>query len=166
MKKLLVSLAAVLAIAAFAYYYFSAPRVIDRRLDSLLDTMSFGAVTLKNLDQEAADFADHFAESVIFSGSGSEVISGEVSRAEMQELYHSQFRVGAKSSQAKVIGETVIVMRGSDRAEMDTTVKLDLVLRDNMSYPQSIPARLQWRKREGKWRIDEVRMLEPVDEGY
>lgn len=162
MKKLLLTLAAILGIAGFTYYYFSAPKTLERRLDSLLSSLSFGVVTLKDMDKEADNFASHFAEEVIFSGSGNEIISGTVSTNELREMYLEQFRIAAKSSQASRIGDFSVKLQAANQAEMDTTIELKIILRDNTSYPQTMPARLIWKKTGRSWVITEIKLQDPL----
>ena len=162
MKKLLFVLIAILGIAGFTYYYFSAPKVLERRLDSLLSTLSFGAISFGDMDKEADKFASHFAEEVEFSGSGNSIIAGSVGPAEMRELYLNQFRAAAKSSQAKRSGDFYVKLRAADQAEMDATIQLDIILRDNVSHKQTMPVRLIWKKKGGKWVITEAQLQDPV----
>lgn len=162
MKKLLLIVVAILAIAGFTYHYFSAPKILERRLDSLLDSLSFGAITLKDMDQEGEQFASHFAAEVEFSGSGNSIISGTVTPSEMKALYLEKFRTASKTSQAKRTGDFSVQLKAPDRAEMDATISLEVILRDNTSYPQSMPASFLWIKNDGKWVISEVQMREPL----
>lgn len=164
MKKLLFILVAILAIAGFSYYYFSAPKVLERRLDSLLASLSFGTITLKDMDKEGDNFASHFASEVEFSGAGNSIISGTVSPADMKEMYLIKFRTAAKSSQAERTGDFYVKLRAADEAEMDVTISMDIILRDNLSYPQEMPARLIWKKENGSWVISEVQMREPLEQ--
>lgn len=162
MKKLLFIFAAILTIAGFSYYYLSTPKVLERRLDSLLSSLSFGSVSLKDTDKEAENFSSHFAEEVVFSGSGNEIISGTVSANEMREMYLNKFRAATKSSQAKRTGDFSVKLQAADRAEMDVTIELKIILRDNVSYPQTMPARLAWKKAGGNWVIAEVQLQNPL----
>ena len=162
MKKLLFILVAILGIAGFTYYYFSAPKVLERRLDSLLSTLSFGTLSFGDMEKEGDKFASHFATEVEFSGAGNSIIAGSVGPDDMRELYLKQFRTAAKSSQAKRTGDFFVKLRAADRAEMDATIQLDIILRDNSSYKQVMPARLIWRKEGGKWVITEAQMQAPV----
>ncbi|MGJ8723151.1 MAG: hypothetical protein ACSHYB_01230 [Roseibacillus sp.] len=166
MKKFLFLLMAILGLAGFAYYYFSAPKVLERRLESLLGTLSFGTISLADMDKEADKFAAHFASEVEFSGSGNSIISGTVSPAEMRELYLIKFRTAAKSSQAKRTGDFFVKLQAADQAEMDATIQLDIILRDNVSYPQTMPVRLLWKKKGGQWVITEVQLQDPVHEDF
>ena len=161
MKKLLFLLVAVLGIAGFIYYYFSAPKVLERRLDSLMGTMSFGLVSLGDVEKEADKFAGHFADEVTFSGAGNEIISGTVEPSELRELYLNQFRPAAKSAKAQRTGDFFVKLTATNKAVMDATIELTITLRDNSSYPQSMPVRLSWVKKGGKWVISEVQMQLP-----
>jgi hypothetical protein len=161
MKKLLVTAGLVLALGAFFYYYFSAPRVIDRRMNSLLDSLSFGAVSLQEKGKSADNFADHFAEEIRFSGAGNDIITGSPSQEDLRSLYLDQLRGYAKSSEAKRSGETEIRLQGSDRAVMSTTVSLRVVSFANTSHQQEIPSRFTWVKKSGNWLISEVRLESP-----
>ena len=136
MKKLLFLLVAVLAIAGFSYYYFSTPKILERRLDSLLDSLSFGTVSLGSVEKDADDFASHFAPEIEFSGSGNSIIMGTVSPDDLRALYLNQYRAAAKNSQAKRTGDFHVELTAADQAEMDATIELTTVLRDNTSYPQ------------------------------
>lgn len=165
MKKFLSLVGVILALAGFSYYYLSAPKVLERRLDSLLGSLSFGAITLKDMEKEGQDFASHFAPQIEFSGAGNSIIAGTVSSAEMKELYLLKFRPAVKSSQAKRTGDFFVKLKSADRAEMDVTISMDIVLRDNTAYPQTVPSRLIWIKEGGTWLISEVQLREPVEEG-
>ena len=161
MKKLLFPLIAILGIGAFVYYHFSAPNVLERRLDSLLDSLSFGVVSLKDLDKESEHFASHFADEVTFSGAGNDIISGTVTPADLQELYLNQYRAGAKKAAASKIGDFSIKLTSAKEAEMKATIKIDLVLRDNSTYPQETPALFTWVNRGGRWVISGVKLELP-----
>lgn len=163
MKKVLLPLVAVLAIAGFSYFYFSTPKVLERRLDSLMESLSFGTVSLGSIEKEADDFVSHFANEIEFSGAGNSIIMGTVGPADMRELYLNQFRTAARSSQATRTGDFFIDLKAPDRAVMDATIELDIVLRDNLSYPQTMPVRLHWTKTGGKWLISEVQLQDPID---
>lgn len=166
MKKLLIIVAAILGITGYVYFYFSAPRVLERRLDSLLDSMSFGLVTLKDMEKEGDHFASHFAPEVTFSGSGNEIVSGTVTPAELKEIYLLRFRVASKSANAATKGDVTAKLTSPDRAEMKAFVQVNIILRDNTSYPQNMPVELMWQKINGKWVISEVQLLKPTDGGY
>ena len=166
MKKLLTLLIAVLAIAGFIYYSFSAPRVLERRLNSLLGSLSFGVVSLKDLDKEGDKFASLFAEEVTFSGAGNEIISGTVNSEELKTLYLDQFRVAVKSSRAKRVGEFKVSLQSPKEANMQTSIQLDTVLRDNSSYPQTMPITLSWKKENGDWVITKVKMETPLEQDF
>ena len=118
------------------------------------------------MDKEADKFASHFAPEVEFSGAGNSIIAGTVGPAEMRELYLNQFRAASKSSQAKRSGDFYVKLRAADRAEMDATIQLDVILRDNMSYKQTMPVRLIWKKEGGEWVITEAQMQDPVGSGF
>lgn len=162
MKKFLILLVTILGIAGFSYYYFSAPKVLERRLDSMLGTLSFGALNFGDMDKEADKFASHFASQVEFSGSGNSIIAGTVDPAEMRDLYLIKFRTAAKSSQAERTGDFFVKLQSADSAVMDATIQLDIILRDNVSYPQTMPVRLIWKKKEGEWVIVEVQLQDPL----
>ena len=166
MKKLLFVLVAILGIAGFIYYYFSAPKVLERRLDSMLSTLSFGAISLGDMDKEADKFASHFASEVEFSGAGNSIIAGSVGPDELRSLYLDQFRAAAKSSQGKRTGNFYVKLQAADRAEMDATIELDITLRNNMSHKQTMPVRLIWRKTGGQWVITEAQLQDPVNGGF
>ena len=166
MKKLLFILVAILGIAGFFYYYFSAPKVLERRLDSMLSTLSFGTISFGDIEKDADKFSSFFAAEVEFSGSGNSIIAGTVGPADMRELYLNQFRAAAKSSQAKRKGDFHVKLQAADRAEMDATIELDIVLRDNSSHLQTMPVRLTWRKSGGKWVITEAQLLDPINGAF
>ena len=166
MKKLLTLLAGVVVIAGFCYYYFSTPKILERRLDSLLGTLSFGVVSLTDLDKEGDRFASHFAQEITFSGSGNEIISGQVQPSNLRALYLDKYRVAAKKATAKRTGAIAIKLQAANEAEMDTTIEIDITLRDNSAYPQSIPARLDWKKVKGEWVISGVQLKLPAGSGF
>ena len=163
MKKLLILFALILALAGFFYYYFSTPKILERRLESLMDTLSFGVVSLKNIEKEGDHFASHFASEVTFSGAGNEIISGTVEPNERRELYLEKYRVALKSAQTQRIGEFFVKLTAANEAEMEATLQFKLILRDNTSYPQEMPTRLQWIKEDGKWVISEVQLQLPTE---
>lgn len=163
MKKLLLIAALVFGIAAFVYYHFSTPRVLDRRLDSLLDTMTFGAVSLKENSTAADDFIAHFTEDVLFTGSGNDLIVGSPTRDDLKMLYIQQLRTYARSCKATATGNTQIALKRADLAQMETNVTLTGNLHGNTSFERTFPVTFMWQKREGKWAISAVRLKEPVD---
>lgn len=163
MKKLLFIVALVALLGSFFYYYYSAPRVIDRRLDSLLDSLSFGAISLKEKSKSADEFADHFSATVRFSGAGNDIIAGSPSREDLRALYSEQLRAYAKGSKAERSGDTSIKLTGSDRAEMDTAITLQVSTFANTTHQQEMPCRLTWAKESGTWRISEVQLQKPMD---
>lgn len=134
-------------------------------MDSLLDTMSFGVVTLKDMEKEGDDFASHFAPEIVFSGSGNEIVAGSATPDSMKDLYLMRFRVASKSANATTKGDVSITVLSADRAEMKATIDVNIILRDNTSYPQVMPVHLVWEKINGKWVIAEVQLLEPTDGG-
>ncbi len=166
MKKVSFLFTALLVIASFTYYYFSAPKVLERRLDSLTDSLTFGAISLGGFESDADNFATHFANEVEFSGAGNSIITGTVTPSDLRELYLNQLRAAAKKCQAKRTGDFFVKLQSPDRAEMDATIMMDLVLRDNIAYPQTVPVRFHWEKKQGKWLISEVQLQEPIGEDF
>lgn len=164
MKKLLIIVALVAVLGSFFYYYYSAPRIIDRRLDSLLDTLTFGAISLQDPEKSGDDFAEHFTTTVQFSGAGNEIITGSPSREELRGIYLEQLRAFAKVSEAERDGDTSIRLSGSDRAEMDTAILLKVTTFANTAHEQAMPCRLVWVKEGGSWQISEVQLQKPMDD--
>ena len=67
MKKLLFIALLTLGIAGFVYLHYSTPQVLNRRLDSLLDSLSFGTISLQENTKAGDRFAEHFLEEVTLS---------------------------------------------------------------------------------------------------
>lgn len=164
MKKPLFILILVALLGSFFYYYYSAPRIIDRRLDSLLDSLTFGVITLQEKGKSADQFADHFSPTVRFSGAGNDIIAGSPSREDLREMYLEQLRAFAKGSKAERSGDTSIALESGDRAVMSTAITLQIETVGNTSYTQEMPCRLVWQKESGTWRISEVQLQKPVNE--
>lgn len=163
MKKFLVIAALAFGIAAFIYYHFSTPQVLDRRLNSLLGTMTFGAVSLKENSAAADDFIEHFTDDVLFSGAGNDLIVGTPSRDDLKMLYLQQLRTYARSCDATATGNTKIALKRANLAQMDTNITLTGNLHGNTAFERTFPVRFMWQKIEGTWSISAVQLQEPID---
>lgn len=162
MKAFSLALCGVLGIAIFVYFYYSTPRVLERRLDSLLSSLSFGLIELGDKASAADDFTSHFAEEISFSGSGNEIITGNPSRADMREIYLTQLRTFARSCQADIKDKPIITITNTVKAEMDVTIVLSIVFGNSEPYEQVMPSRLTWEKTSGQWVIASVKLLKPI----
>jgi len=162
MKKLLFIALLTLGIAGFVYFHYSTPQVLNRRLDSLLDSLSFGTISLQENTKAGDRFAEHFLEEVTFTGNGNDIIAGTPTRDELRELYLEQLRSFARNCQASHSGDTNITLKSADNAQMETTISLQGTFHGNQSFQRDIPVRFTWQKKKGSWHISAVQLLEPT----
>jgi len=160
MKKL-IPILLLLGVILYCYVHFSTPRVLQRRTDSFLATMNFGALSLAVPEKAADEFASHLADEITFSGSNFEIIAGTPSRAELRSSY-LEYRGVIKNSSIERIGKTSVKLSGSAEASVQTTLKIDVVAHGNSHYDQELPLIFSWQKIEGDWLLAEIKLLAPA----
>ncbi|MEM9081919.1 MAG: hypothetical protein AAGC74_14640, partial [Verrucomicrobiota bacterium] len=136
MKKFLFLLIAVLILAVFAWWHFSAPRVVQRRCDSMLSHLNFGLVSLDSPEKEADQFASHLSNEVRFLGAAFDIIEGTESRNELRDRF-IQFRQYVKSSSVSRVNETQVTIQSPTQALLETTIDFNFTFHGNSSTRQT-----------------------------
>ena len=162
MKKFITLLGLILGISAFLYYYYSAPRILERRLAGLIKTLDYSAVSLENQDKDAEHFASYFAPSVTLSGADN-FLEGEADPDTLSRLYSENYRNSAKSISVQLSEKPRTKLKSAKLAEMTFALRIDIRSLSNFQDQREIPCHFQWEKTGGKWKISKIILLDPEE---